>query len=103
MRRLSAAIVVSVTSHVVALGWLVWSGSVQAVPLRDRPAPAVPPIAASTPETPAMEIAVVLLDPREPPREQPRPVDAPTSPARSRTARRRAEEPAGETIVLGGT
>ena len=57
MRRLRMAIVVSVTSHAVVLGWLVWSGSVLAVPLPSL----------STARTPMVprdeELAVVLLDP----------------------------------------
>ena len=65
MRRLPVAILVSVTSHAVALGWLVWSGSVLAVPLREpapsmiAPTPARAPAAAST-----EEITLVLLDAR---------------------------------------
>ena len=120
MRRLSAAIVVSVTSHAVALVWVVWSGNVLAVPHTMAP-PIVPtetrPVAASE----SASIALVLLDPDDPraaSRREPAEVDDASalpnqrpparsparSPAQSDDARRdpRAEAP-GETIVLGGT
>jgi hypothetical protein len=56
MRPLPAAILVSVASHALAFGWLAWSRSVLAVPLR---VPASRPASATVaPE----EIALVLLD-----------------------------------------
>ena len=106
MRRLSAAIVVSVTSHAVALAGLVGSGTVLAVPVRDQPPPTAPPDAAAA--TAASEpIALVLLDPREARDESPVVLDDAASrpPARSPApfddARR--DPPHGETILLGGT
>jgi hypothetical protein len=112
MRRLSAAIVVSVTSHAVALAWLVVSGNVLAVPLRDPPTrPTVPPIATGA-TAPSEPIALVLLDPRESRDESPVVLDDAAAqprreparpPARSPSQEARRDPSSGETILLGGT
>jgi hypothetical protein len=59
MRRLSAAIVVSVTSHAVALTWLVWSGNVLAVPHAAAP-PIAPAETTSVAASESESIALVL-------------------------------------------
>jgi hypothetical protein len=94
MRRLPAAIAVSVTSHAVVLCWLVWSGSVHAVPLRIPAAPAAPQAgapaapASSTATTPAPdEIVLELLDRERDLRDDPRTGAAPAAaPSRARIA-----------------
>jgi len=60
VRPLPAAILVSVASHAIALGWLAWSGRAHAMPLgATAPQSESPP----TPATAAPEvIALVLLD-----------------------------------------
>lgn len=83
MRRLPAAILVSVGSHALVLGWLAWSGSVLAVPLgkpaHPRPTEAAPAPAAAAPEA----IALVLLDGGSAPdTARPQPSPAPAAPAR---------------------
>jgi hypothetical protein len=77
MRRLPAAILVSVASHAAALGWIVGNGEVLAVPLRDRATDAAPAsIAPPTPPDPE-PIAIALLEAHdEPPSTQPRAGDA---------------------------
>jgi hypothetical protein len=62
MRRLPAAIAVSVTGHLVAIAWIVGGGDVFAVSLRDRPASVAAP-ARVTP--PSETISLELLDPHD--------------------------------------
>lgn len=64
MRRLPAAIAVSVTGHLVAIAWSVSRGEVLTVSLRDRPAPVATPARVTTP-TPPEAISLVLLDPHD--------------------------------------
>ncbi|HEX3477586.1 MAG TPA: hypothetical protein VHT91_21335 [Kofleriaceae bacterium] len=58
MRRLSAAIAVSVTGHLVAIAWIT-GADVLAVPLRARPA------SATVTPAPPEAISLVLLDPHD--------------------------------------
>lgn len=91
MRRLPAAILVSVGSHALALGWLAWSGSVLAVPLgasARRPRPEAVPAPAADPEV----IALVLLDSPS------APVAAPPQPSPPRAAPARRDR-RGETAL----
>jgi hypothetical protein len=100
MRRLPAAILVSVASHAAALGWIVYDGDVLAVTLREpldrRPAPAAP---AATPIDEPM--AIVLLETRdEPAPTQPEPdLAAPTTAASG--ASRAPSRPAISTTTSG--
>ena len=59
MRRLPAAIAVSVTGHLAAIAWIVGGGNVFAVALRDRPSVTAPA------PTPPEAISIELLDPHD--------------------------------------
>ena len=86
MRRLPAAILVSVAGHAIALGWVVCDGDVLAVPLRDRTAAIAPPPAQPV-NPPPEPIAIVLLEARdEPPPAQPPAADASVRPANATRA-----------------
>lgn len=91
MRRLPAALLVSMASHATALGWVVCSSNVLAVPLHGRPVAPIPPprpdaAAASEP------LAVVLLDLPPTPASAPAPVPAPVPVTTAPAARDRAPE-----------
>ncbi len=112
MRRLPAAILVSVGSHALALGWLAWGGSVLAVPLGE-PARPLLPTAAPAPAAAAPEaIELVLLDGRgEPGTAPPQPAPSRAAPARrdrrgepalATGAARREPAPAAATDTPGG-
>ena len=65
MRKLPAAIILSMISHAVAFAWIVRDGDVRALPLRAVPAVAAVPPADPPPDSDP--IALVLLDARSDP------------------------------------
>ncbi|HEX3759695.1 MAG TPA: hypothetical protein VHW23_13370 [Kofleriaceae bacterium] len=99
MRRLPAAILVSVASHALVFGWLAWSGRVLAVPLGAPPRP--PPSEASPAPAPAAPevIALVLLDAQGAPA-APVPPTVPLAPHADRVS---ARDRRGETALAIAT
>jgi len=97
MRRLPAAILVSVGSHALALGWLAWSGSVLAVSLGE-PARPPPPEAVPAPAAAAEVIALVLLDARSQPLAPP--PDTPERLLEERAEARRDHHSVEEIVAL---
>lgn len=96
MRRLPAAVLVSVGAHAAALGWIVCTGDVLALPLRARSAVAPDPAPAAPPEP----IAIVLLDALDAPPPVPSGVASPAAPPLPGPARP-AQPPHGAAIATG--
>jgi hypothetical protein len=98
MRKLPAAIILSMTSHAAAFAWIVRDGGGHAVPLRAAPAVAAAPPAAPAPAS--EPISIVLLDARS----EPAPASPGGAPDRAPPARpaitqgvsRRDAQPRGE-------
>jgi len=111
VRKLPAAIVLSMASHAAAFAWVVRDGAAPAVPLRSvfaavaDPRPADPPPADPPPES--EPIAVVFLDARSAPTPAPRDAAPDRTPperrAISTSAARAHEQPRGAPAISTGT
>lgn len=108
MRKLPAAIILSMVSHAAAFAWIVRDGDVRALPPR-----AVPVVAAVPPADPPLDsepIALVLLDARSKPaprggapdRASPEPPAISTGAARPDALPRGPELPHGESAISTG-
>jgi len=105
MRRLRAAILMSVASHTIALGWLAWNGRAPAVPLGATApqAESLPAPATAAPEA----ISLVLLDAQTAPAPPMLPITPHaaqldhTQPPRAASARDRLGEAALEIDAAG--